>query len=147
MEKEKTSAKRKSPFTDIFLKLIDGMTQQQVADKVGVSRQNVGFWIKGTTVPDIFTLSKIADAFNVSTDYLLGRTERKLNDKKGEFVNEVLDKQIRLLSETSEVCAANSDLFQELPKMTQALNAVIAAKDIHNGRTSYTYGFGCSNID
>lgn len=75
MEKEKINAKRKSPFTDIFLDLIDGMTQQQVADKVGVSRQNVGLWIKGATVPDIFTLPKIAEAFNVSTDYLLGRTE------------------------------------------------------------------------
>lgn len=67
--------KEKSPFTDIFLKLIDGMTQQEVADKVGVSRQNVGLWIRGKTVPDIYTLSKIADAFKVSTDYLLGRTE------------------------------------------------------------------------
>ena len=74
MEKEKINAKRKSPFTDIFLNLIDGMTQQQVADKVGVSRQNVGLWIKGATVPDIFTLPKIAEAFNVSTDYLLGRS-------------------------------------------------------------------------
>ena len=69
------------------------------------------------------------------------------NDKEGDFINEILDKQIRLLSETSEECAAKSDLFQELPKLTQALNSVIAAKDIHNGKTGYTYGFAASNVD
>lgn len=60
--------------------------------------------------------------------------------KEGDFINEVLDKQIRLLSETSEKCAEKSDLFQELPKLTQALNFAISAKDIHNGKIGYIHG-------
>lgn len=67
--------------------------------------------------------------------------------KEGDFINEVLDKQIRLLSKASEECAAKSDLFQELPKLTQALNSAISAKDIHNGKIGYTYGFAASNVD
>jgi len=73
--------KEKSPFTKIFIKLIKEMTQQEVADLIGVSRQNVGAWIKGDSVPSIYALPKIAEAFNVSTDYLLGRGKIKSDDE------------------------------------------------------------------
>lgn len=145
MEKKKTINEFKTVLKTLREKR--GLSQEKLGKELGISKGAICYYETGQRAPDIVVLSAFADYFEVSTDYLLGRTERKLNDKKGEFVNEVLDKQIRLLSETSEVCAANSDLFQELPKMTQALNAVIAAKDIHNGRTSYTYGFGCADID
>ena len=72
--------KAQSPFTDIFRSLIMGETQQEVANRVGVSRQNVGKWLSGETTPDINTLGKIADAYGVSTDYLLGRTSVKSTD-------------------------------------------------------------------
>ncbi|MGN0623918.1 MAG: helix-turn-helix domain-containing protein, partial [Oscillospiraceae bacterium] len=57
--------------------LDDTVTQSEIADKLNTSRQNVGNWIKGNTAPDIFSLANIADKFNVSTDYLLGRTDIK----------------------------------------------------------------------
>ena len=72
--------KTQSPFTDIFRGLIINETQQEVANRVGVSRQNVGKWLSGETTPDINTLGKIADAYGVSTDYLLGRTSVKSTD-------------------------------------------------------------------
>ena len=72
--------KRIRPFTEIFRQLILGETQQVAADKIGVSRQNIGKWLSGSTTPDIDTLGKIADAYNVSTDYLLGRVPNKTTD-------------------------------------------------------------------
>ena len=80
--------KAQSPFTDIFRSLIMGETQQEVANRVGVSRQNVGKWLSGETTPDINTLGKIADAYGVSTDYLLGRTKIKSVDTKTKAVCE-----------------------------------------------------------
>lgn len=65
------------PFTKIFRQLIGDETQQMAANKIGVSRQNIGKWLTGSTTPDIDTLCRIADAYNVSTDYLLGRTPNK----------------------------------------------------------------------
>lgn len=64
-------------FTEIFRKLIGEATQQEAADKIGVTRQNVGRWLAGMNTPDIEALEKIADAYEVSTDYLLGRTTVK----------------------------------------------------------------------
>lgn len=74
--------KQSSPFNNVFRLLTSSETQQVSAKKIGTTRQNVGRWLnsKNPTTPDIVTLSKIADAYNVSTDYLLGRTPVKTAD-------------------------------------------------------------------
>lgn len=69
-----------SPFTDIFRRLIDNDTQKAAAEKIGVSRQNISKWISGATTPDVDTLCRIADAYGVTTDYLLGRTKAKTSN-------------------------------------------------------------------
>ncbi len=77
-EKKMGRPKReKSPFNDIFRELTKGETQNETAAKIGVARQNISKWISGETAPDIITLGKIASAYNVSTDYLLGRSKSK----------------------------------------------------------------------
>ena len=52
-------------------------TQPQLAEAIGVSRQAVGQWKDGNTVPDILDLHKISAYFGVSCDYLVGRTNAK----------------------------------------------------------------------
>ncbi|MGM9946138.1 MAG: helix-turn-helix domain-containing protein [Lysinibacillus sp.] len=49
-----------------------GVTQEQIADYVGVSRAAVSKWEKGLSYPDITLLPKLATYFNVSIDELLG---------------------------------------------------------------------------
>jgi len=50
-------------------------TQAQLADTLGVARTTYAMYEQGKREPDHETLNKIADYFNVSTDYLLGRTD------------------------------------------------------------------------
>ena len=49
-----------------------GYTQEDVAEKVGVSRTAVSQWEIGDIEPKISNLIAVAEALNVSTDYLLG---------------------------------------------------------------------------
>lgn len=49
------------------------MTQQQLADLIGVSQGTVGNWESGARRPDSGMLVALAELFGVSTDYLLGR--------------------------------------------------------------------------
>ncbi len=51
------------------------LSQQQLADKLGVSRSTVAMWETGNSEPDLETLWKISEYFNVTTDYLLGLTD------------------------------------------------------------------------
>ena len=51
-----------------------GLTQDELANKLEVSRSTIGMYESGSREPDYKTLGAIADFFNVNTDYLLGRT-------------------------------------------------------------------------
>ncbi len=48
-----------------------GITQQEFADKMAVTRQTVSRWEAGTVMPDIDKISDIAGILGVSCDYLL----------------------------------------------------------------------------
>lgn len=50
-------------------------TQQDVADFLGITRQGYAKYENDLGEPDNSTLTKLADYFEVSTDYLLGRTD------------------------------------------------------------------------
>jgi transcriptional regulator with XRE-family HTH domain len=52
-----------------------GLTQQEVSDAVGVARETYARYESGARTPDIDMLSRLADLFGVTTDYLLGRTD------------------------------------------------------------------------
>ncbi len=49
-----------------------GMTQDEVAEKLGVSDKSVSNWETQTAVPDVETVVKLADLFGVTVDRLLG---------------------------------------------------------------------------
>ncbi len=51
------------------------MSQAELAHHLNVAQQTVGKWEKDIAYPNIDTLLRLASYFNVSTDYLLGRTE------------------------------------------------------------------------
>lgn len=50
-------------------------TQKYVADKIGVARVTYTAYENGTKTPPPDIISKLADLFDASTDYLLGRTD------------------------------------------------------------------------
>lgn len=49
----------------------NGWSQEELADKLGVSRQSVSKWEGAQSVPDIQKILQMAEIFGVSTDYLL----------------------------------------------------------------------------
>lgn len=56
------------------LRKAKGMTQNEVAKVIGYSSLSYARYEKGEREPDINTLCKLADYFEVSVDYLIGRT-------------------------------------------------------------------------
>jgi len=54
-----------------------GLTQQQLAAKLGVQQSNIAFWERWDKPPRGDVLPKLAEALNVSTDELLGVTPPK----------------------------------------------------------------------
>ena len=55
----------------VKLRKSNGMSQEDLADKLGVSRQAISKWESMQSVPDLLNVLNISSLFKVSTDYLL----------------------------------------------------------------------------
>ncbi len=52
-----------------------GWTQDKLAKMLGYTESCVGKWERGKTEPNLNDLARVAQFFNVTTDYLLGLTD------------------------------------------------------------------------
>lgn len=52
-----------------------GFTQEELANRLHVTRQTISKWEKGYSIPDADLLSKLADELDVSVSNLLGKEE------------------------------------------------------------------------
>ena len=58
--------------TLLILRKHIGLTQKEIADQLGISRQAYANYETGNREPDLNTLKQLADIFSVTVDYLLG---------------------------------------------------------------------------
>lgn len=79
-----------SPFATNMRILMKGrrITQDELAAKIGKTKQSVSQYVNGDSEPGYETLVKIADFFSVSTDYLLGISNIKTPDTTAQAVIE-----------------------------------------------------------
>jgi len=59
----------------VMLRSINGFSQEQVAEKINISRQAYAKWETGATVPDIEKCSLLADMYGITIDSLI-KTEK-----------------------------------------------------------------------
>lgn len=84
------------------------MSQEKLANLVGVGRTTVTMWENGLNEPDNSMLIKLAEIFDVSTDYLLGRTEQKKvpTPTNGDGLNEEQIELVKLFESASPALRA-----------------------------------------
>ena len=58
-----------------LLRNIRGMTQEEVAEVIGISRQSYSKWEQGETIPDIEKCARLAEFYGVSIDSLVHQDE------------------------------------------------------------------------
>lgn len=85
------------------LRQSSGLLQKDIANKLNITTSAYGFYEQGKRVPDSNTLEELAEIFNVSTDYLLGRENKnqiskildlvKEDSKKYEATKKLLDRE------------------------------------------------------
>ena len=79
------------------LRVENGISQQQLGEALLVSQQSINKYENHNVEPDVQGLISIAEYFDVSLDYLVGRTEiREMVDKMK--MSELTDEEMRLIS-------------------------------------------------
>lgn len=68
-----------SDFSRMFRTLrVDGnLSQQELAEQLGISKSTVSLYEHGKREPNLALLEQIADLFDISMDYLFGRTQKE----------------------------------------------------------------------
>ena len=54
------------------LRIENGLTQTQLAQAIGTTQKNICRWELGETEPSAYYIRKVAEFFDVTTDYVLG---------------------------------------------------------------------------
>ncbi len=85
-----------------------GFSQKQVAIELGVSAPTVCEWEKSKKYPSTENLMKLSSLYNVSVDYLLGKTDKKNTAPNGSVSEE--DIKIALFGGADEI---TDEMWQE----------------------------------
>ena len=94
------------------LRLAKNITMKKLGDDFGLAESTVSLYENEKRQPDFCTLTKLADYFNVSTDYLLGREEKSAPAPEGGLSDDektLLDNFWRLNEEGREKLLDYSD--------------------------------------
>ncbi|MEK4936713.1 transcriptional regulator [Bacillus pseudomycoides] len=102
-----------------FLRKQRKLRQEDMAKHLGIARTTYAMYEQGNREPDYDTLQKLADFFDVSLDYLLGRTN-KINSKKVNFEEFVQDRELGLWFK--DIKEASPEKREELKDFWEFIN-------------------------
>ena len=98
------------------------LTQEELAEALGVQRETVGQWERGVTPPSLSSLLKICDLYHVDLDYICGRLDCQTHDLQ--YVHELTG-----LSEDAIKKIINLNRENITPSNADILSALIEHMD------------------
>lgn len=87
-----------------------GLSQKEIADILNISRTSISGYESTNREPDFSTLIKIANFFDISLDYLLGRTDVKVPFEFNNAKHKDYIKILNMLSSDSDLSKLIIDL-------------------------------------
>lgn len=106
-----------------------GLTQEELAEKLSVSRQAVAKWESGQVYPEITNLIQIGNLFNVTVDYLVRDQECMINcaDESNENIEHLIKFRLE----------ANANTYAAYANETESTR--LDSHDFTYSNGSYTY--------
>ncbi|MEI3337600.1 MAG: helix-turn-helix transcriptional regulator [Clostridium sp.] len=112
------------------LRIEKELTQEDIAKMLNKSTNNISQYETGKRQPDINTIIKIAEYFNVSIDYLMGRTETR------ELADDFIKKNLKLTDDEKKILSQYRNLNKEGEKQAKEYLEYLAQKYIKNNNVS-----------
>ncbi len=133
----------------LFLKELrkeQNLTQEQLADKFGISSRSVSRWETGTNLPDLSILVELADFYDVDIREIIdGERKKEMNKETKETLSKVAEyaeqNTIQLKKKMTDSCIGVMILlvFITILKCTNGFNGFIAQRPMNN-ITFFTIG-------
>lgn len=121
------------------------LSQQQLADSLNINRSTYERYELAQTQPDFETLQKLADFYEVSTDYLLGREENKVN-VAGQEIN-LTPEEYKVFEVLKKHPVLFHDLASDPEKKIKELIKLYQVKKMFLEEDEEEYGDGFGEFD
>ena len=80
-----------------------GLTQEQLAEKIGVAKSTLAGYEKGNREPDVFKIKKLIEILGIDADYLLDINKEAPETETSESEAD-LQKRVQMLIDVFENC-------------------------------------------
>ena len=135
----------------IQLRKVNSWSQEELAEKMEVSRQAISRWENGTALPDSNNLLQLSKLFNVTADYLLNEDYTSDNDIPClKEASEALDEKkkdygkLSLIASIAFLLGAIAWLFQAINTL-EIVYVVLAVFNAILSKSVITWRFASSN--
>ncbi|EHH5516325.1 helix-turn-helix transcriptional regulator [Listeria monocytogenes] len=104
-------------------------TQEQTANLLGLTRSAYSHIENERNEPDTQTLNKLANLYEVTTDYLLGRSDVKNLDADGFTLKEEIDMKKRMDALRKDLKNGDGLLYDGEPISEEAMESILEAME------------------
>lgn len=107
------------------LRINQKISQQELGNILGVTKVSVSCYENGKRVPSLDTLIKIAEYFNTSLDYLVGREKKIYNEESNKYVGAISEQDIELIYELKHYPNLYNKITKDIKKSINQINKQI----------------------
>jgi len=104
------------------MRLEKGMSQQELGDLIGVTKVSICGYENGTRTPSLETFGILADIFETTTDYLLGREVSVVNEEGNEYIGSISRDDIEIIQELRHYPNLYSKLIKDVKRYVSLIN-------------------------
>lgn len=104
------------------MRLEKGMSQQELGDLIGVTKVSICGYENGTRTPSLETFGILADIFETTTDYLLGREVSIVNEEGNEYIGSVSKDDIEIIQELRHYPNLYAKLIKDVKRYVSLIN-------------------------
>ena len=104
------------------LRIKKGMSQQELGTAIGVTKVSVCGYESGSRIPNLEKLTKLADALQTSTDYLLGREIVVNNEENKTYIGSVSYEDVGLILELRHYPNLYNKLLKDVKRSASIIN-------------------------
>ena len=120
------------------LRKLSGMTQEQLAEKLNISRQTLSKWENGTSVPDVESVVRLSVLFHTSLEELLLEEENYVEEEKTQITLEDM-MRINAHNRRMNLLLCSGLLFLAIGIIIAAFERMLEATTESLGYTLYRY--------
>ena len=120
------------------LRKLAGMTQEQLAEKLNISRQTLSKWENGTSVPDVESVVRLSVLFHTSLEELLLEEENRAEEEKTQITLEDM-MRINAHNRRMNLLLCSGLLFLAIGIIIAAFERMIEITTESLGYTLYRY--------